>query len=297
MPAGVQLRVLGSKKAVYAFSSRNKPAYRAEQGEKVVVETKDAFSGHVTSSRVLFEDLDMSDVNPATGPIEIEGLLPGDVLAVSIERIVCGGKGVLMCSPELGMLSKDVRRSRTKIVSVKGGKALLGDDLEIPINPHVGVIGVSPPRGSFPSYYPGDYGGNMDTVEAGAGATVYLPVFVKGAMLAMGDVHAAMGDGEVCGTGVEVPARVTVRLSKEEGLDLKRPMIETRTSWLSYAAAETLDKAAKLATDDLVRFISNRRGVDFEEAYMIASVAADLRISQVVDPLMAAKMVISKRFV
>jgi amidase len=86
-------------------------------------------------------------------------------------------------------------------------------------------------------------------------------------------------------------------VSKAEGLDLKRPMIETRTSWLSYAAAETLDEAAKLATGDLVRFISNRRGIDFEEAYMIASAAAHLRISQVVDPLMAAKMVISKRYV
>jgi amidase len=137
----------------------------------------------------------------------------------------------------------------------------------------------------------------MDTVEACAGSTVYLPVFVRGAMLAMGDVHAAMGDGEVCGTGVEVPARVTATVSKAEGLDLKRPMIETRTSWLSYAAAETLDEAARLATGDLVRFISNMRGIDFEEAYMIASAAADLRISQVVDPLMAAKMVISKRYV
>ena len=291
------MRVLSSRNAVYEFSSRNKPAYRAEPGEKLVVETKDAFSGRVKTSRTLFEDLDMSDVNPATGPIEIEGLLPGEVLAVSIDRIECGEKGVLMCSPELGILSKDVRRSRTKIVRVKGGKALLGDGLEIDLNPHVGVIGVSPAKGSFPSYYPGDYGGNMDTVEACAGSTVYLPVFVRGAMLAMGDVHAAMGDGEVCGTGVEVPARVTATVSKAEGLDLKRPMIETRTSWLSYAAAETLDEAAKLATGDLVRFISNRRGIDFEEAYMIASAAAHLRISQVVDPLMAAKMVISKRYI
>lgn len=150
--------------------------------------------------------------------------------------------------------------------------------------------------GEYPTFHPGDFGGNMDTVEAREGSKVYLPAFVDGVNLAIGDVHAAMGDGEVCGTGVEVPAEVTVRLSKTSELKLERPMIETPTSWLSFAAAKTLDSAATLATADMVKFIMNSNGMAFEDAYMLASVVANLRISQVVDPLMAAKMEISKRY-
>jgi len=287
---------LSAQKAIYKFSNKNKAAYKVSDGERVVVQTKDAFSNMVKSSKTLFEDLSMDDVNPATGPIEIEGLRAGETLCVSIEKILCGSKGIVMCSPELGVLMNDVRRSRTRIVPVKGHKAWFSDDLEVELDPHVGVIGVSPSTGEFPTFYPGDFGGNMDTVEAGEGSKVYLPTFVDGGMVAIGDVHASMGDGEVCGTGIEVPAEITVLLSRDLELQLKRPMIETPTSWISYAAAKTLDGAAKIAASDMVRFIMSFRGVDFEEAYMLASIAADLRISQVVDPLMAAKMEISKRY-
>ncbi len=290
------MKRLSSKKTISAFSPKNRPAYRIRLGERVLVESKDCFSGIVRSKATLFEDIPMEKVNPATGPIEIQGLAAGETLCVSIDRIKCGKRGVIVCSPELGILSKDVRKSRTKLVEIKANKAVFSDDLRIDLNPHVGVIGVSPAEGVLPTYYPGDHGGNMDTIEAREGSKVYLPVFVDDAMLAIGDLHAAMGDGEVCGTAIEVPGEVTLKLTKAEHLDLRRPMIETRTEWISYAAAKTLDEAARLATSDLVRFISNSRGIDFEEAYMLASAAASLKISQVVDPLMAAKMSISKRY-
>jgi len=290
------MRRLSSKKVIYKFSSRNKEAYGVSDGERVSVETRDAFGGRVRTEKDVFERVSMDEVNPATGPIMIEDVSRGDTLCVEIEKIKCGSKGVLMCSPELGLLGMEVRRSRTKVVKIVGGKAVLSRDLAIDLNPHVGVIGVSPAKGEFPTYFPGDFGGNMDTVEVAERSKVYLPAFVDGGMVAMGDVHAAMGDGEVCGTGVEVPAEVHVRFSKVHEPSVKRPMIETPTHWIAFAAAKTLDEAAKTAASDLVRFISDRRGVDFEEAYMLASVAANLRISQVVDPLMAAKMSISKRY-
>jgi len=291
----VALRRLSAEHVIYRFSRRNKAAYRVSDGERVVVETKDAFSNLVRDN-TLFEDISMDDVNPATGPIEVEGTRAGETLCISIETIKCGRKGVVMCSPELGVLKNDVRRSRTRIVPIRGNRAEFSEDISVELNPHVGVIGVSPSRGDFPTFHPGDFGGNMDTVEARPGSKVYLPTYVHGGMVAIGDVHASMGDGEVCGTGIEVPAEVTVVLSKNTELQLERPMIETPTSWISYAAAKTLDAAAKRATSDMVRFIMNSRGIDFEEAYMLASIAANLRISQVVDPLMAAKMEISKRY-
>ena len=285
-----------SKKVIHVFSPKNKHAYSVENGEKVVLESPDCFSGLVKTSKKLFEDVPMERVNPATGPVRVDGMSAGETLCITIEKIKCGPFGVIMCSPELGILCEDVRKSRTRIVEIRGNKAKFSHDLLINLNPHVGVLGVSPAKGEFPTFHPGDHGGNMDTVEAREGSKVYLPTFVDGAMFAMGDVHAAMGDGEVCGTGIEVPAEVTLSLSKADDIEVRRPMIETPTEWLSYAAAKTLDKAAKLATSDLVRFIMDRRGMDFEDAYMMASVAANLRISQVVDPLVAAKMVISKKY-
>jgi len=296
MPAGDSVRRLSSRKVIYKFSRKNKPAYSVSDGERVIVETRDAFGGNVRNENDLFDDVSMDEVNPATGPIQIEGVSRGETLCVEIEKIKCGGRGVVMCSPELGTLGMNVRRSRTKVVRIVGDKAEFSRDLAIDLNPHVGVIGVSPAKGEFPTYHPGDFGGNMDTLEVTERSRLYLPAFVDGGMVAMGDVHAAMGDGEVCGTGIEVSAEVQVRLRKENQLSVKRPMIETPTKWISYAAAKTLDDAAKLAATDLVRFISERRGIDFEEAYMIASVAANLGVSQVVDPLIAAKMSISKRY-
>jgi amidase len=290
------LQRLSSKKVIHSFSNRNRPAYSVKSGEMVVAETLDCFSGLVKTSKKLFEDVPMERVNPATGPIKVDGMSAGETLCITIEKIKCSPFGVIMCSPELGILSEDVRRSRTKIVEIRANKAKFSDDLSIDLDPHVGVLGVSPAKGEFPTYYPGDHGGNMDTVEAGEGSKVYLPTFVDGAMFALGDVHATMGDGEVCGTGIEVAAEVTIGLSKADDIEVQRPVIETPTEWLSYAAAKTLDKAAKLATYDMVRLIMDKRGMDFEDAYMLASVAANLRISQVVDPLMAAKMVISKKY-
>lgn len=290
------MRKLGADRAIYHFSPKNKPAYSVSDGERVIVETKDCFSGLAKSSRDIFEDIAMGDVNPATGPIKIDGIASGDVLKVSIERIKLGNKGVIMCSPELGILATEVRKSRTKIVHIKSGRARLSKDTLIELNPHVGVVGVSPSEGRYPTFHPGDFGGNLDTVEVCEGSKVYLPAFVDGGMVALGDVHAAMGDGEVCGTGVETSGEITITLSKAHEMQLKRPMIETKTEWIAYAAARTLDDAARLATHDLVTFVANRLGTDFEEAYMLASVAANLRISQVVDPLMAARMSISKKY-
>ena len=290
------MRRLSSKKVIYMFSPENKPAYAVENGERVLIETRDCFSGKARTAKDLFEDIAMGNVNPATGPIEVNGLSAGETLCVSIEKIKFGKTGVMMCSPNLGILSEDVRKSRTKIIPIKGGKALFSPDIEVGLNPHIGVMGVSPLKDEVPVFYPGDFGGNLDTVEVREGSKVYLPTYHDGAMVSVGDVHAAMGDGEVCGTGIEVAAEVTVRLSKNDDVELKRPMIETPTEWIAYAAAKTLDKAAKMATSDLVRFISNRQGIDFEEAYMLASAAANLRVSQVVDPLMAARMSISKKY-
>ena len=290
------MRRLASDKVIYKFSPKNRAAYTVKDGERVLIETKDCFGGKAETAKDVFEDIAMGEVNPATGPIEVEGLTAGETLCVSVEKIRCGRSGVMMCSPNLGILGADVRRSRTKIVPIRGAKAIFSDKIAIDLNPHIGVIGVSPAKAEVPVFWPGDFGGNMDTVEVREGSKVFLPTYHDGAMVSVGDVHAAMGDGEVCGTGIEVPAELVLVFSAARELDLMRPMIETPTEWISFAAAKTLDEAARTAASDLVRFVAHKLGVQFEEAYMLASAVANLKISQVVDPLMAVRMSISKRY-
>ncbi|UCE91913.1 MAG: acetamidase/formamidase family protein [Methanobacteriota archaeon] len=285
---------LSKERAIYEFAAENEPAYHVDEGERVLIETQDAFSGQLTSSDQLFDDVDMSAVNPATGPICVRGLSKGDTLCADLEDIRCGAWGVIACSSKLGNLAELVKRSRTKVVEIRDDRAHWSDSIALPIDPHVGVIGVSPPSGRIPTFHPGDFGGNMDTKEARKGAKVYLPTFVDGAMVSLGDVHAVMGDGEVSGTGIEVSAEIEATFSGAEDVDVKRPLIETPTDWICYAAADTLDDAARLATLDAISLIMRASGVDFEEAYLLASATCDLAISQVVDPLVAAKMIVPK---
>src|SRR5947208_3100610 len=134
------------------------------------------------------------------------------------------------------------------------------------------------------TFYPGDHGGNLDTKEITKGNSVYLPVFQPGGQLAMGDLHALMADGEVCVTGIEIAGTVRVQADVLRGYGLHRPIVETPEAWLTVASAPTLDEAAKLATHDGVAFLARGTQLPWDEAYMLASIACDLRISQDVDP-------------
>lgn len=288
------MRQLSKEKAIFEFVTDNEPAYFVEEGERVLIETQDAFHGQLGSSDDVFDDVDMSAVNPATGPICVSGVTAGDTLCVDILDISCAEEGVIVCSPKFGNLAELVKRSRTKVVEIRNGHVHWSDTVSIRIDPHIGVIGVSPPSGRVPTYHPGDFGGNMDTKEARKGSKVYLPAFVDGAMVSLGDVHAVMGDGEVSGSGVEASAEIQATFSRAENVSVQRPLIETPTHWICFAAAETLDDAARLATLDATSFMMRASDIDFEEAYLLASATCDLAISQVVDPLVAAKMIIPK---
>ena len=221
------MRRLGKDRAIFEFATDNEPAYFVEEGERVLVETRDAFHGQLASSGDLFDNVDMSSVNPATGPICVKGVSAGDTLCVDIRDIRCEEEGVIVCSPKFGNLAELVKRSRTKVVKIHDGVVHWSDTVSIPIDPHIGVIGVSPPSERLPTYHPGDFGGNMDTKEARKGSKVYLPAFVDGAMVSLGDVHAVMGDGEVSGSGVEASAEIEAIFGRAENVSVKRPLIET----------------------------------------------------------------------
>lgn len=253
----------------------------------LTVETCDCFNGQVTEDGQPKARLNFSHVNPATGPIVVEGAEPGDVLRVHIRAIRPEKTGALMTAPGAGALPDRVKGD-TRICPIADGHfTFMG--VELPLNPMIGVIGVAPAGESVPCGTPGDHGGNMDTIGIREGAILRLPVFVKGAYLGLGDLHAAMGDGEVSVTGLEVFGEVDLDLSLEKGASLPCPLLHDGDEVSFLASAETVDWAIHASTGYMHDFLLAKTSLNADEALMLMSLCGHARISQIVDPLKTAR--------
>ncbi len=237
-------------------------------------------------------------MNPVVGPIFIEGSEPGDVLLVDLHEVQAdAAQGYVLVIPGFGLLRHRGWGPRTRIVRFVDGHAEWAPGVRISLRPCLGTIGVAPAGDGLSTIMPGDHGGNIDSRDVATGTKVYLPVNVPGALFGLGDPKAAMGDGEVCGTGIGVASRVEATFTVLRNATLSRPLLETSDEWMTVASAPTLDDAARLAAEDMVDLISRFTGSPPEEAYMLLSVAGHLRVSQVVDPWMTARMTIGKSLV
>jgi amidase len=199
-------------------------------------------------------------------------------------------------SDGFGVLREQFEGMTFQFVAIEDGTALVSG-ADVPVRPMIGVIGVAPEGPAVPCGSPGAHGGNMDTRLIGEGATLYLPVFAPGALLAAGDLHAAMGDGEICGTGVEVAGSVTLRVDVRHDLPIANPLVETDEVVATIASANTLDEAAEIATRDMVDLVMRRLGLSVADTTMLMSAAGQLQVSQVVDPLKTARFALSKAVV
>lgn len=271
-------------KSVYAFSKNNEPFTDAEPGELLLFKTMDCFSNRLQSEDDLITDLSYSyDVaNPAAGPVYINGAQPGDVLVVDILDIQVADQGVISTSEGCGPLCDDME-IRTRIVKIKDG---IGEfnGVKFPIDPMIGVIGTAPDGEDVIDGYPGNHGGNMDSKIIKKGARVYFPVRVEGALFQLGDVHATMGDAELCGTGIEIPAEVLVNVSLIKNFELNWPVTETATHWYVNACAHEFPEAIKHASEELQRLLMNVTGWDKTDTYMYMSVQSDVAINQACVP-------------
>jgi len=288
------MKVIKDDQVVYALSPDNRPVLEVEPGEQVIFETKDCFSNQIRTENDLFASVGWATINPATGPLAVKGARPGDVLAVDVVDIEVAEQGVMVAVPGLGALGHLIQDSETKIIPIRQGQAVFNDKVRLPVVPMIGVIGTAPEKEAVPCGTPGPHGGNMDTRHIGKGARLYLPVFVPGANLCLGDLHAVMGDGEVVVCGVEIPGRVTVRVDLLGGRQLLSPMLETADAIYTIASAADLDEAAQMALENMLDFVRSRTGLSLNEAGMLLSIVAHLEISQVVDPLKTARMRLPK---
>lgn len=228
--------------------------------------------------------------HPLNGPIYIVGAEPGDVLEVRILDIgFLAPYGVSGFLPGGGTLPDDYPYGtlrRFEIDTIAGTVTMQGvDDVVIPARPFFGSIGVAPPRlrGRINSTAPGAHVGNLDNKELVEGTTLFLPVHAAGGLLSIGDGHAAQGDGEVSGTAIEASLYGTIQIVLHEDRTLRWPRAETPTHYISMGLHPDLDEAARLATREMIQFLVSEKGMEPGDAYVLCSVALDLRITQLVD--------------
>lgn len=238
-------------------------------------------------------------VHPLTGPIWIEGAEPGDVLEVRILAFeFLHPYGVAGFIPGSGTLPDDFPYSRFKLIrfDVRAGTADFAPGVTLRLAPFFGSIGVAPTPlvRRVSSGPPGPHTGNLDNKELVAGSTLYLPVQVPGALLSMGDGHAMQGDGEVTLTGLETSLRGTVQVIVRKNMRLNWPRAETPTHYIVMGLNTDLDDAARLATREMIEFLVSEKRMTRDEAYILTSIAADLRVTQLVDGTKGIHAMIAK---
>ncbi|MDD9311788.1 acetamidase/formamidase family protein [Cytobacillus firmus] len=279
---------------IYAMDKNNKPSVKVKSGEQVEIETFDCFQNQIQSEEVTFNAIDWNQINPATGPIYVEGAQLGDILKVKIDEIELGNQGVMVVGPELGVMGHRMDEFTVKIIPIKDDKAVFNDKLSLPLNPMIGVIGVAPEGNPVNCGTPGAHGGNMDTKLITTGATIYFPVFQEGALFALGDLHAAMGDGEISVSGIEIPAKVKVTLEVMKGHHLNYPLLENDEGIATLVSKELLDDAANVAVEEMIDLIQPQTDLPLSEFTMLMSAVGQSQISQIVDPLKTARFFVPR---
>ena len=236
-----------------------------------------------------------------TGPVYVEGARPGDVLQVDILEVTPAQTwGYTAILPLLGALPEEFTNYQHMYIAIdaQAGLCRLPIGVDLPLDPFFGIMAVAPPRawGRVGTAQPRAFGGNIDNKELKPGTTLYLPVFNDGALFSAGDGHARQGDGEVCIAAVETALSGRFRLSVRRDMTLERPFAETGQTLISMGFHESLDEAMRRALRDMIGLVAERGGISRDAAYMLLSLAGDLRITQVVDGEKGVHMMMKKEW-
>ncbi len=283
----------------YGWDNSNPPVLTVAPGDSVEFAVVEASGGQLDANSGVAEvlALDFAKINPVTGPVLVDGAEPGDALKVTIESFVPSGWGWTAIIPGFGLLADQFPEPAINIWSYDAvglRPALYGPGGRVPLKPFCGTIGLAPAEAGVHSIVPPRrVGGNMDIRDISAGTELYLPVEVVGALFSVGDTHAAQGDGEVCGTAIESPMTVALGFDLVKDANLAFPRYETagpvsrhfdeKGYHVTTGIGPDLMRGAKDAVSGMIDLLGARHGLSASEAYMLCSVCADLRISEIVD--------------
>jgi acetamidase/formamidase len=292
------------------FAAEHKPALTVKPGETVTIDTicgvpemldrlGAATDDPIREMRELYAKVTDKGPGPhfLTGPVFVEGAMPGDVLEVEILDIrLRSAYGWMEIAPGSGALPEEFPYLRDKLIRLNDQtkSAEFAPGVHIPIRPFFGAFGVAPPTGRLSSGPPDYNAGNLDNKWLVAGTKVYIPVHVPGALFAVGDGHAAQGDGEVCVTAIETNLTGVFRFAVHKGMKLRWPRAETPTHIITMGLHESLDEAARRATKEMIDYLMTERGLSRDDAYMLTSAAVDLHVTEVVDGVKGVHATLAK---
>jgi amidase len=275
---------LSRDRSVYCFDKDAQPLAEIDAPAVVLFETHDARGGRLTRPDQVEETTpDFTQrfpaTNPATGPVWVRGAEPGDTLVIDILGIDLDPLGFILVKPDMGVLRGLVERPIARMCRIADGMVTF-NGLRFPVDPMVGVVAVAPSGDAIATAHVGRHGGNIDCRLIRVGCRLKLPVQVTGGLIYVGDVHAAMGDGEVTGTGVEVGAKVMVSIGLEKGMGRQWPVAEAGDHFWTLASAPTCEAATEIAVREMVDIVSRQYGVSRPEAFMLVSAVGDVGINQ-----------------
>lgn len=265
----------------YEFSRHNQPRLRIQPGETVLVESEDAFSGQIRTNEHRRDKAAKPYGNPQTGPIWVEGADPGDTLAVAIEDIQpsIGQCATRTSDPKqlAQWLGNDCPHG-THVCPIRDGLVFWSDQITLPYRPMLGCIGTAPDTGVPTTGPAGPHGGNMDIIETCPGNTVYLPVFVEGAYLYLGDAHATMGHGELSASGLEMPAHTTITVNVIKNKKIPGPRIESPDEIMTIATGCPMERSIAQAYASLILWMEAEYGWDRWRAYDLLTHAGQISV-------------------
>ena len=279
------------------YAADAKPALTMKSGETVTMDTicgdpemleelGVAPDASIREMKEMYAKVPVRGTHFLTGPVAVEGAMPGDVLEVEIVDVrLRSPYGWQMIEPGSGALPEEFPYLRKKLIPLdeRNKVAEFAPGIRIPLRPFFGNLGVAPPSGRLSSGPPSYNAGNIDNKSLVAGTRIYIPVQVPGALFSVGDGHAAQGDGEVCVTAIETNLTGVFRFTVRKDMKLRWPRAESPTHFITMGLHESLDEAARRATKEMIDYLSNQRGLSRDDAYMLVSAAVDLHVTQVVD--------------
>jgi acetamidase/formamidase len=272
----------------YTMGPYSDPVMTIAPGDRVIVDTRDAFDGKIQTERDLpSQKLRVPFLNPQNGPIMIAGAEKGDCL---IPRF-----GALTGTDYTATLNEPLPEITRKIDLDEEG-VYWSKRVTLPYKPHIGTLSLSPEIDSINSLTPDNHGGNMDVPDMGPGSITYLPVRSPGARLFIGDAHACQGDGEVCGTAVEFASKTTIHVDLIKSWHIEWPRLETDALLMTIGSARPLEDATRIAYSELVRWLEKEYGFDRWDAYMMLSQCGQVRLGNFVDPKYSVGAAISKKY-
>ena len=275
---------------IYILEPGMNPAITIDSGEDLLVETWDAFEGIRDPHELEVKSLK----GPATGPIYVNGAEPGDSLKVDFISISPKEGAAHMVMPGRGFLDEDFAEGYPTVMQISDGNVVLPSGVKLPMCPSMGVVATTPTYPQCTATDSGPYGGDIDMKELVEGSSIYLPVFVPGGLLALGDCHAVVGDGAVAGTGAECSSDTHIRVTVEKGMNINSPRAITPDYFVVLSHGEELGPAMKQAVRDMVDFLVSEKGLKPYDAYTLCSLAGDIRVSRTFRPISPVMMMLSR---